>query len=183
MVGKGVPIKGYPNYLVEPNGKIYSLYTQKYLKPYNRIGGYQSVELFDDNGKSKRVLVHRIVAIAFIPNPRNLPQVNHIDENKSNNSAENLEWCTAKYNMNYGKSAKRRHKFIDYSTIERKTIAINNGKKACKPVAQFSLSGRLIKKYFSEKEAYLQTNIRHIGDCCKGHRKTSGGYIWKFEKG
>ena len=66
-----------------------------------KSGNYRKVVLWS-GGKYKNCLVHRLVAEAFIPNPDNLPQVNHLDENKYNNRADNLEWCTAKYNMNYG---------------------------------------------------------------------------------
>lgn len=68
--------------------------------------GYKQVGLHKD-GKSKRVGVHRLVAKAFIPNPDDLPQVNHKDENPSNNDASNLEWCSAKYNANYGTARER----------------------------------------------------------------------------
>ena len=68
--------------------------------------GYLRV-IFSKNGIVKKHLVHRLVAQAFIPNPLSLPQVNHIDENKSNNNVDNLEWCTAKYNINYGLRSKK----------------------------------------------------------------------------
>ena len=64
--------------------------------------GYLQVELRDDYGKRKIKKVHRLVAETFIPNPDNLPEVNHKDENKQNPSVSNLEWCTSKYNSNYG---------------------------------------------------------------------------------
>ena len=64
--------------------------------------GYMSVMLYDSNHETKRIMVHRLVAKTFIPNPDNLPEVNHKDENKLNNCADNLEWCTNLYNVNYG---------------------------------------------------------------------------------
>ena len=73
---------------------------EKQLKPLLR-GEYYIVWLCK-NGKSKQYSIHRLVAETFIPNPKNLPQVNHIDENKENNCVNNLEWCSAKYNCNYG---------------------------------------------------------------------------------
>lgn len=71
------------------------------LKLYTRKGGYLFVQLHL-NGKGKNYLVHRLVAIAFIPNPDNLPEVNHLDEDKTNNRVENLEFCDRKYNINFG---------------------------------------------------------------------------------
>lgn len=68
--------------------------------------GYHTVSLSKE-GKMKYIRVHRLVAQAFIPNPDNLPQVNHRDEDKSNNCVENLEWCDAKYNSNYGTAKER----------------------------------------------------------------------------
>ena len=104
----GLPVLDYPNYTVCEDGRIYSLLSNKYLKQSKNNSGYMTVELFNKNG-SKRLLVHRVVAMAYIPNPFGFPQVNHKDENKLNNCVENLEWCTAKYNMNYGNGAKTRH--------------------------------------------------------------------------
>lgn len=172
-------------YIVSDNGDVKSLFRyKKILKPSKQKNGYLTVELWK-NGESKRVLVHRLVASAFIPNPFNYPQVNHKDEVKSNNSLSNLEWCSAKYNMNYGNAAKTRHSNIDYSTKERKEIAVKNGKKTSKPVLQYSISGELIAKYESIKLASKITGIgaSHISDVCKQKRKRAGGFFWQYTKG
>jgi hypothetical protein len=89
-----------------PNGKLYK---EKIMRA-NARGNYAEVSLYKD-GKATHHLVHRLVAEAFIPNPDNLPQVNHRDENKKNNCVDNLEWCTAKYNCNYGTIARRKRRF------------------------------------------------------------------------
>ena len=100
-------IIGYENeYLVSNNGDVFSFMSKKYLKPSINEKGYMRVCL------QKRVMkswkrVNRLVAEAFIPNPDNLPMVNHKDEDKTNNFLENLEWCTAQYNNTYGNKAKR----------------------------------------------------------------------------
>lgn len=100
-------IKGYEDlYAVSNFGKVKSLKYGKILKPQNKGNGYLQVSLCR-NGKRKTLLVHRLVAEAFIPNPYGLPEINHIDENKSNNCVENLEWSDAKYNTNYGSRTKR----------------------------------------------------------------------------
>lgn len=145
--------------------------------------GYLSVELFR-NKKSKRLLIHRLVAQAFISNPDNLPQVNHKDEDRENNNVENLEWCTAKYNMNYGNGAKTRHSKIDYSTEKRKEIARKNGLMARKSVIQLSKDGKYISKFESIRQASeaLKIDASHICDVAKGKRKSAGGYMWEYER-
>lgn len=86
-------------YEVSNLGNVRNAKTLRILSPYKIHGEYLAIPL---GVKRKAFLVHRLVAQAFIPNPYNLPQVNHIDENKLNNNANNLEWCTCKYNNNYG---------------------------------------------------------------------------------
>lgn len=178
------PIDGYESYLVSSFGRIYSKKSNRLLKPSKANNGYIGIELFNKNG-SKRLSVHRIVAKAFIPNPLELPQINHKDENKENNNVSNLEWCTSKYNMNYGKMGEIRHTLIDYSTEKRKKASRENGLKRRLPVLQYSKDGILIARYDSAVDANRKTNINasHIGECCRGQRyKTVGGYIWKFER-
>ena len=89
------------------NGKTLAKKRGKTMKSYVVRNGYVSTRL-SKNGEVKNCLVHRLVAMAFIPNPNNLPQVNHKDENKQNNHVDNLEWCDRLYNNNYG-TAKARH--------------------------------------------------------------------------
>ena len=114
MIEEWKDVKGYEGlYMISNLGRIKSLQGCKYrkqeriLKQYKKTGGYYQVSL-SKNHKSKWFTVHRLVAINFIDNPNNYPQINHIDENKSNNSASNLEWCTAKYNNNYGSLPEKR---------------------------------------------------------------------------
>lgn len=179
-----IPVVGYEDYLIYPDGKVFSTKSNKFLKPNITPQGYKSVELFNNNG-SKRLLIHRLVAQAFIPNPENFPQVNHKDENPSNNSMDNLEWCTAKYNMNYGNGAITRHQKIDYTAEVFKRIGRENGKSVCRPVEQYSLAGEFIARYNSAKEAIRKLSLSnaHISDCCKGKRKSSNGFMWKYERG
>lgn len=124
-----LPVLNYPDYLVYEDGRIWSNKTNKFLKPAYTRAGYASVELFGYNGR-KRFLIHRLVANVYIPNPNHYPQINHKDENPKNNHVNNLEWCTARYNMNYGEGAKRRHSNIDYTKPCFSENARKNGKKS-----------------------------------------------------
>lgn len=135
----------------------------KVLKLSLRKEGYYKVNL-NKNNKYKTMLVHRMVANAFLPNPRNLPQINHKDEDKANNHVSNLEWCDAKYNTNYG------------TCIERMRSS------KMKRVAQYDKNGNLIKIWESPTTAYRQANLSYaaISSACLGKQKTYKGYIWKY---
>jgi hypothetical protein len=113
-----------------------------------------------ERGNKKEMLVHRLVAKAFIPNPLNLNYVNHKDENKLNNNVENLEWCTAKYNTSYGKGALARNQ----------------------RVIQYDLQGNAIKIWESIKEASSSLGIcyQSISAYCRNTKKTAGGYAWTY---
>lgn len=112
----------------------------------------------------KQYLVHRLVAECFIPNTNNYPQINHKDENKANNCVENLEWCTCKYNNNYGKHNERMAKALS------------------KTVNQYTLDGKLVKTWASTMDIQrsLGFSTGNIISCCKGRLKTSYKYIWKY---
>lgn len=182
----GIPVKGYEKYIVNEDGTVYSLITNKTLKPNVMRTGYHTVELFNDFG-SKRIAIHRLVAEAYIPNPNGLPQVNHKDENKANNHVDNLEWCTAKENANYGTATARRVNSTRwfYQSEKIKETARRNGKVACKRVLQFTKDNKFIACYESIKKAAVKLGINasHIGECCMGKRyKTVGGFVWRYER-
>ena len=94
-------IKGYSHYRIYKNGRIYSEFINRYITPTEDSSHYLQNTLVDDNGNRKTIKTHRLVAIAFLPNPENLPDVNHKDFNRRNNNVENLEWWTEKYNTQY----------------------------------------------------------------------------------
>lgn len=133
--------------------------------------GYFRVSLCMEN-RLKHFSVHRLVATAFIPNPQNLPEVNHKDENSKNNCVDNLEWCSRKYNANYGTLPQRES---DWNT---------NHPKKSKAVVKMSLDGEILAEYPSINEASRQHGIGSecISRCCMGKQETSGGFRWKHKK-
>ena len=121
-------IQGYEGlYQVSNFGNVISLNFRNKKEKYKiaqRIlnNGYFSVTIHK-NGKKQTIEVHRLVAIAFLPNPFNLPCVNHINENKLDNRAENLEWCTWSYNNKYGKGNKKRTESKKNTWKKKKNVA------------------------------------------------------------
>lgn len=140
------------------------LYKGRPLAIKDDTHGYLTVNLWRNN-KLKHFKVHKLVALAFIPNPDNLRDVNHKDENPYNNNVENLEWLSHKSNINYG---------------TRNTRANSTHSKT---VAQYSKETKdLLATYKNAYIAEEQTGICETGisACCTGKRKSAGGYIWKF---
>lgn len=168
-----VAVRGYENYGVDSNGNVFNTRTGRQMKLYKTACGYLQVSLCKD-GVSKTFLVHRLVALAFIPNRDNLPEVNHKDENKENNSVDNLEWCTHDYNSRYGENAPTkqwRYMLGKYTPS--------------KPVCQMDLSGNVLAVYPSTIAAEEHTGVGHsnIQRVCnpKYINKTAGGYRWRYE--
>lgn len=126
--------------------------------------GYVVALLHNKNGR-KHVRVHRLVAQAFIPNPNNLPYINHKNEIKTDNCVENLEWCTAEYNVNYGTSAQR--------ISEKQSVA----------VLQYDLDGSLVCRYNGLSEAERINGYKHcsISEVCTGKKLSYMGFIWLHE--
>ena len=179
-------IKGYEGlYQVSNFGRVKSL--KKYhgkslrkgaiIKQYLTRQNYCKVILSKDK-INKNVEVQRVVAEAFLDKrqyksmpdeDRNLIQldkleVNHKDENKSNNCANNLEWCSRKYNANYGERGKKASKSLS------------------KKILQYDLNNNFIKEWESIKQAKEELKIHRICDVCKKRRKTAGGYVWKYKE-
>lgn len=143
-------------YAITEDGKVWSYKRNKWLKPTLYNNGYLYVTFGD-----KRHAMHRLVAEAYIPNPDNLPEVNHKDECKTNNCIKNLEWCTHEYNSNYG----------------------NRNKKISEKQGKQILCVELNKTFNSFSDAARALGLKsHVSlvNCFRGRAKTAGGYHWRY---
>ena len=171
-------VKGFENvYQISNLGRLKRLETiikSKYMGKYNRnVHKYEKIINVNKNeryykytlkykNKKRVATIHRLVAEAFIPNPNNLPQVNHIDGNKHNNCIDNLEWCTQSENI--------KHAQITLNKIVKNVLQIDPE------------TNKIINKYKSTVEAMQKTNIdrTNISKCCNGKAHKAGGYIWRY---
>lgn len=176
-IWKNVTVQPYCDYYMVSNlGNVKRIKEcSKYNTSSKRLGilnqpigswGYKVVSLTVD-GKSKSILVHRLVATAFIPNPENKPQVNHIDGNKLNNRADNLEWVTQKENIQHA-----------FGTGLNRCIRVKN----LKPVYQFDMNKHFLRKWKNGMQASKELNISDITiyQCCHNIRHSAGGFFWSF---
>ena len=156
-------INGYDSYSITDKGKVYS--NGKELKQYIN-GGHLYVYLYKC-GKRKKFYVHRLVAETFIPNPNKYPIVNHKDEDSKNNNVSNLEWCTHKYNTNYGTCVKRR--------------AANHKRR----IQQLDMNGNIVFVFDGIIDAanLLGIDASSISKAALGKRGSAGGFCWKYECG
>ena len=155
-------LTGYDRpYMVSTDGRVSN--GKRLLSTGIRSSGYYSVAL-RRNGMYKNMLVHRLVALAYIPNPNGYPCVNHRDEDRYNNSVDNLEWCTYEYNNNYGTCRQR-------SAAHRR-----------KPVLQMTLDGEIIRRWDGVVDAARDLHISRSGiaGAARGATATSGGYRWRY---
>ena len=173
------PIDGYEGlYEVSNLGRVKSLKygKERILRP-KKCKGYLKVGLCR-NGKHKILYIHRLVATAFIPNPEGLEQVNHKDENKSNNCVENIEWCSAWYNMHYG------------TLYERSAAAHLNHPAKSKPVeaSKYEDFSEICLRFPSAREAGRNGYCNQcVSKCCRGcyHYEGNNKYknlYWRYEK-
>ena len=136
---------------------------ERIMKPRKNIGGYLQVQLCQE-GKRKWYSVHQLVASAFCENPMGYKEVNHISEDKLDNRAENLEFCSRSYNVNYGTGSKR--------SAEKRRKAIIGINKVDGLILEFS---SLI-----EASKQTNTNIGNICNCLKGRYDNAGGFYWFY---
>jgi hypothetical protein len=169
------PIDNYPGYFVSNTGKVKSCRGNKEieLSPREEWNGRLYVNLYRDK-KMKSIKIHRLVAEAFIPNPDNLPQINHKDENPKNNKATNLEWCTAKYNLTYNGLLKRQH-----ALQKRKIGAFDKDMN----LIHYFQSGTEAAEYIVEMG--LSNAFRSaVGNICYAAKaektKMNYGFLWRY---
>lgn len=176
-------IAGYEGlYQVSNFGNVRSLNYRRHgyvkqLTPKVNNKGYLWVSLGNRRKENpKPMLIHRLVAIAFVENSMNYPIVNHKDENPLNNNAENLEWCNVIYNVNYSldrhPERRMRHNFIPSEKY----------RKHDKKLLQYDKDMKLINIYESVKACAKEHEMNEwsIIQCCYGKRKTAYGYKWRF---
>ena len=162
------------------NGKTYKKERIKKTKPNKN--GYVSTILYK-NGNSQRFYVHRLVATMFIPNPNNLPEVNHISEVKHNNCVENLEWCDRDYNANYG-TIRERQSVKGKERANRERVQRSErmkgkfeGSKHPKARKVICIETGQVFDCIKEASEWCGGNVRQ---CCIGKSKTAGGYTWNY---
>jgi hypothetical protein len=122
----------------------------------------------------------------FVPNPDNLPQINHKDENKQNNCADNLEWCTAKYNSKYGnhlKNVSESRKGIVFTSEHLNNLRISHAKSQGRRVIQYDINGCEVARYPSISDAArsVGSTVANISACCRHKNKSACSYKWEYE--
>ncbi len=149
-------IKEYPAYSISTEGRVMKNSTRQILTPSKKANGYMQINLFTGDGRRKKEYVHRLVAIAFIPNPKNLPEVNHIDGRRDSNLLSNLEWVTRKEN------------------VEKSGVM--------KSICVFDKTGGFVGEFSSIQNAChaLGLTASNVSDCLRhGRQKTHRGYTFK----
>lgn len=175
-------IKGmeqYGNYEVSNLGNVKSLKYRrtskpKLLKPLVNTQGYLLVKLYS-NGNQKHFCVHRLVALAFISNPNDYPEVNHIDENKQNNNVTNLEWCDRVYNVNFGSRNKRASEAFKTSKARKRASEARKKKIICIELNEVFNS-------VSQAAELLNIDQGFISNVLTGRNKTAKGYHFEYYK-
>ena len=162
------------NNLVEVSnfGNVRKLGKKTLLKPKLDKSGYLYVHIRISNlGINKMAKIHRLVAEAFIPNPNKYPIINHKNEIKTDNRVENLEWCTYKYNVNYGTGLKRR------------AFNSRNQKHRSCPILQYSINGEFIQEFpsFKEVQRYLGKPYSNVWNVCNRKKESAYGYKWSYK--
>lgn len=160
------PIIGFPKYQISNMGRVQG--AKGIITPYNKIHTeYKIVNLYDSEHRSHKFSLHRIVAKHFLPNPNNLPEINHIDENPANNRVSNLEWCDRNYNTHYGGRCQR---IKDTSPLKKSVDLYRYG------------TNELVGTYESITEVAeeIGATVSNICATLHGRRKHAKGYYLKF---
>lgn len=177
-------VKGYEGYYEVSNmgrvkslprksngvGRQYRSLSERILKPSEDKKGYLMVWLY--KGKQRKTMkVHRLVAAAFIPNPLDKPQIDHINGIKDDNLSSNLRWCTGRENF---------HNPITYKKNAESKRGVKNHKAV--GVLQYTIDGRFVKKWECMSDVKREIGIAHshISSCCRGKRNSAGGFSWRY---
>lgn len=169
-------------YAITSCGKVWSHLREKFLNLREDKYGYLRVGLYKD-GKQQTFLVHRLVALTYIPNPKNLPLTNHKDENKKNNSVNNLEWCDQWYNLTYSRNREKAlSKGVDFKIMKKETKETkenkNNGTGVPKRVRCIE-TGQIFESG-AEAARQLGVDPSHLSKVCRGKQKSTHGYHFEF---
>lgn len=181
VLERNLGFMGYPNYSVDTEGNVWNIIRGYKLKHSTIKEGYMLVMLYN-NGARKSFLIHRLVALAFIPNPNKYPFINHKNENKCDNSVGNLEWCSANYNNNYGTRNIRQSVTIsgENHPFYNKT---SKNSHLSKPILQYSKDNVFIKEWYCATDVYRELGISNsnISSCCHGKLPHADNFIWRFK--
>lgn len=169
-------VRSLGRYVKNKNNKL-QYFPEKILKTGN-VQEYLKVTL-SNNNKQRYYRVHRLVAEAFISNPENKPEVNHIDGDKKNNCVDNLEWCNRSENEKHA----YKNGLAKPSQKQKNAVAKYARENYSKKVIQYDLNGKFIKEWNSMSDVWRELGIRpsYICRCCKGLRNQTYGYKWKYK--
>ena len=187
--------RDYINYIIYDDGRIYSKTRRKFMTNKIMKDGYVRMEMYKDK-QPKMFNVHRVVAEVFIPNPEKLPEINHKDENKQNNTVENLEWCDRIYNINYGTGRKRqaeklkgkksgmnghKHKEQSKKAIGEKQRGQLNHRSRKVVCLQNGMIFNTVKEAVEYAKKVTGKNC-NVSSCCRGKSKYAGIDLTSGEK-
>lgn len=168
-------LQNFSNYEIYEDGRVWSYKINKFLSPW-LLKGYWLVSMIDDDGNRHGVRINRAVALAYIPNPNDLPEVNHIDENKSNNHVSNLEWIARIDNVRHGTGIARRVKNQMGAKNKQAKKIIMCDKTTHEDIKEFDCI-RSACDYIGKDVKTAQGNLSAV---CAGRQKTAYGYWWRF---
>ena len=177
-----VDIKGFEDYQITDDGRVWNKKTNKWMKTRLNKNGYPRIS-FHKGDKVITLMIHQLVARHFVPNPDNLPVINHKDENPMNNIAENLEWCSVAYNNTYGTRIERMRQSTTGQKRPMTSVKMKNRIDESTPVCQYTTDGVFVAEFPSFGEVSRQFGVtkQTIFNCCNGISKTSCGYVWKYK--
>lgn len=164
-------------YRISQTGKVFSIKSGKELTPKINNKGYAWVQLERGDRTHVCKLIHRLVAEAFIENPKGYPIINHKDEKPLNNNVSNLEWCDNSYNVRYSLARHPHKRRATNVSTER------YGKRSHLRVVQLTLNGEVVREWDNSRTINKETGMSDwsISECCRGKRHTAYGFKWRYK--